>query len=199
MFARFHQPRESFLNGTEIWHEWGWGMGVSSVHSGVCVGRGRLTHSKMEESSYRLEQYSVISYKHLLSDSPRPPLHHNDSVHNGRYKHQHGDKLGPKISCDKVKDAVSPKAKRKTSACAASSLPVNVKSSPPVRHSCLLLPNAKRSRVRKGIHNTHRPLVSSFFYGIMCSLVSGLSKIPSRNHLQEENTHIRLKIKPRLP
>lgn len=39
---------------------------------------------------------------------------------------------GPKISRDKVKDAVSPKAKRKTSACAASSLPVNVKRSPTV-------------------------------------------------------------------
>lgn len=66
---------------------------------------------------------------------------------------------GPKISCDKVKDAVSPKARRKTSACAASSLPVNVKSSPTVWHSCLLLLNAQRSHVRKAIHNTHRTLV----------------------------------------
>lgn len=40
-----------------------------------------------------------------------------------------GDKPGPKISPDKVKDAVSPKAKRETSACTASSHPVNVKSS----------------------------------------------------------------------
>lgn len=45
------------------------------------------------------------------------------------------------ISHDKVKDAVCPKAKRKTSACTASSLPVNVKSSSTVRCSCLLLLN----------------------------------------------------------
>lgn len=64
---------------------------------------------------------------------------YNDSACNRRYKHWRCDKPSPKISRDKVKDAVCPKAKRKTSACTASSLPVNVKSSSTVWHSCLLL------------------------------------------------------------
>lgn len=114
----------SFLSGTEIWHKSGWGMGV-------CCGEQLQTLT--------VQCYFLQTHRNIL-----PPSPHNHSVHNGRYKHRRCDKPGPKISRDKVKDAVSPKAKRKTSACAASSLPVSVKSSPTVWHSCLLLLNAAR-------------------------------------------------------
>lgn len=50
----------------------------------------------------------------------------------------------------------------------------------------------EHSHVRKCIHNTDRPLVFCFSFGIMCSLVNGLPKIPPRKHLGEENTQIRL-------
>lgn len=87
----------------------------------------------------------------------------NDSVCNGRHKHWRCNKPSPKISHDKVKDAVSPKAKRKTSACTASSLPVNVKV-PPLFDTavyCYWIRSGEEEKgnVRKYTHNKDGPVV----------------------------------------
>lgn len=106
----------SFLGGTEIWHKLGWGMGV-------------CCREQLQTLPVRC---SFLQTHRSTPPSSSLPASIMIVCVNGRYKHRRCDKPGFKISRDKVKDAVSPKAKRKTSACAASSLPVSVKSSPTV-------------------------------------------------------------------